>query len=75
MIPILDLSGNVTNLIAAVNASSAPSEVKSFVTTRLLNTFPGTATARVKVFDFELVYGAVDSKQTTIEVAQIPTPL
>jgi len=74
MIPIFDESGNVDNLTRAVIASSLPQEIKQFVLTRL-RTFSGTATARVKVFDFELVYGAVDSKQTQIEVAQIPAPV
>lgn len=74
MIPILDLSGVVSNLIPAVTASAIPDEIKTFVNFRLGLLDP-VSFARVKAFDEELVYPGVDSKSTTIEVAQISTPL
>jgi hypothetical protein len=82
MIPILDLSGLISHLIVAVGASTAPDEIKTFVIARL-GIVQGRGMpdcfARVKVFDAEVPYGAgatsVDSLQTSIEVAKIPTPL
>jgi hypothetical protein len=45
-----------------------------FIVARL-NLLPAGSYARVKVFDERVIYSGFDSRQTTIEVAQIPAPL
>jgi len=74
MIPILDLSGLTSNVETAVLESGAPAEVKLFISTRL-SLLPDGSYARVKVFDERLVYSPFDSRQTSIEVSEIPQPL
>jgi hypothetical protein len=74
MIPILDLSGLTSNVVTAVNASGAPADIKAFVVDRLA-LLPDGSYARVKVFDERVVYPGFDSRQTSVEISQIPQPL
>jgi hypothetical protein len=84
MIPILDLSGLTANVITAVTASGIAPELASFVVTRL-NVLPSGSYARIKVFDETEDYSSeescpvvatnISSRQTRIEVTQIPQPL